>query len=60
MFELLSHVWLSSFVIHDALGGLPGSYNHYFDKQIGIEKFLKLFENEINRKARLEHCFAKN
>ena len=24
----------------DALGGLPGPYNHYFDKQIGIEKFL--------------------
>ena len=42
----------------DALGGLPGPYNHYFDKQIGIEKFLELLKNEANRKARLEHCFA--
>ena len=42
----------------DALGGLPGPYNHYFDKQIGIDKFLDLFKNEKNRKARLEHCFA--
>lgn len=42
----------------DALGGLPGPYNHYFDKQIGVEKFLKLLQNEPNRKARLEHCFA--
>ena len=42
----------------EALGGLPGSYNHYFDKQIGVEKFLELFKNERNRKARLEHSFA--
>ena len=42
----------------EALGGLPGPYNHYFDKQIGIEKFLELFKNEKNRKARLEDCFA--
>lgn len=42
----------------DALGGLPGPYNAYFDKQIGVEKFLELFKNETNRKARLEHCFA--
>ncbi len=42
----------------EALGGLPGPYNAYFDKQIGIEKFLELFKNEENRKARLEHCFA--
>ena len=42
----------------DALGGLPGPYNHYFDKQIGIEKFLELLKNEKNRKERLEHCFA--
>lgn len=42
----------------DALGGLPGPYNHFFDKQIGIEKFLELLKNEKNRKARLEHCFA--
>ncbi len=42
----------------DSLGGLPGPYNHYFDKQIGVEKFLELFKNETNRKARLEHCFA--
>lgn len=42
----------------DALGGLPGPYNHYFDKQIGVDKFLELIKNETNRKARLEHCFA--
>lgn len=42
----------------DALGGLPGPYNHYFDKQIGVERFLQLLQNEKNRKARLEHCFA--
>ncbi len=42
----------------EALGGLPGPYNHCFDKQIGVEKFLELFKNEKNRKARLEHCFA--
>ena len=42
----------------DALGGLPGPYNAYFDKQIGEEKFLELLKNEPNRKARLEDCFA--
>lgn len=42
----------------DALGGLPGPYNAYFDKQIGIEKFLDMLKNEENRKARIEHCFA--
>lgn len=42
----------------DALGGLPGPYNAYFDKQIGVDKFLELLKNEKNRKARLEHCFA--
>lgn len=42
----------------EALGGLPGPYNAYFDKQIGTEKFLELFKNEKNRKARIEHCFA--
>ncbi|MDD3341751.1 MAG: non-canonical purine NTP pyrophosphatase [Bacilli bacterium] len=42
----------------DALGGLPGPYNHYFDVQLGVEKFLELFKNETNRKARLENCFA--
>ncbi len=42
----------------EALGGLPGPYNHYFDVQIGPEKFLKLFANEVNRNARIEHCFA--
>ena len=42
----------------DALGGLPGPYNAYFDKQIGTQKFLEMFKNEKNRKARLEHCFA--
>lgn len=42
----------------DALGGLPGPYNHYFDYQLGVNKFLELFKNEKNRKARLEDCFA--
>ena len=42
----------------DALGGLPGPYNAYFDKQMGVEKFLELLKNETNRKARIEHCFA--
>ncbi|MBO4726137.1 MAG: non-canonical purine NTP pyrophosphatase, partial [Clostridia bacterium] len=30
----------------DALGGLPGPYNAYFDKQIGIKKFLAMLRNE--------------
>ncbi len=42
----------------DALGGLPGPYNAYFDKQIGVDKFLSMMKDETNRKARLEHCFA--
>jgi len=42
----------------DALGGLPGAYNSYFDKQIGVKKFLNMFEKETNRKARLEDCYA--
>lgn len=42
----------------DVLGGLPGPYSTYFDKQIGIEKFLKLMENEKNRKARIEYSWA--
>ncbi len=42
----------------DALGGLPGPYNAYFDKQIGVDKFLALLKDEENRKARIEHCFA--
>lgn len=42
----------------DYLGGLPGPYNAYFDKQIGVEKFLDLIKEIENRKARLEHCFA--
>lgn len=42
----------------DCLGGLPGPYNAYFDKQIGAEKFLKLIQNEENRNARLEHTYA--
>ncbi len=42
----------------DALGGLPGPYNAYFDKQIGVEKFLKMFKGEKERTARLEDCFA--
>ena len=42
----------------EALGGLPGPYNAYFDKQIGIEQFLKLLSHETNRNARLEDAFA--
>ncbi len=42
----------------DALGGLPGPYNAYFDKQIGTEKFLSMLKDEANRTARLEHAFA--
>lgn len=42
----------------DALGGLPGPYNAYFDRQIGTDKFLNLIKNEKNRKARVEQCFA--
>lgn len=42
----------------ECLGNLPGPYNAYFDKQLGIEKFLELIKNETNRKARLEDCFA--
>ncbi len=42
----------------DCLGGLPGPYNAYFDKQIGVEHFLELIKNETNRKARLEDTFA--
>ena len=42
----------------DALGGLPGVYNHDFDTHLEIDKFLELFKNETNRKARLEDCFA--
>ena len=42
----------------DALGGLPGPYNAYFDKQIGVETFLKMMKDIKNRQARLEHCFA--
>lgn len=42
----------------DVLGGLPGPYNAYFDKQIGAEKFLSLIKDEKNRTARLQHCFA--
>lgn len=42
----------------EGLGGLPGPYNAYFDKQIGAEKFIKMFSMEQNRKAKLEHCFG--
>ena len=42
----------------EALGGLPGPYNAYFDKQIGVDKFLEMLKGEKNRKARIEHCFA--
>lgn len=42
----------------DCLGGLPGPYNAYFDKQIGVEKFLELIKNEQVRTARLEHTYG--
>lgn len=42
----------------DALGGLPGPYNAYFDKQIGVENFLSLMKDVKNRRARIEHCFG--
>ena len=35
----------------EALGGLPGPYNAYFDKQIGIDLFLDMMKNIKNRKA---------
>jgi|SRR6056297_102600 len=42
----------------DYLGGLPGPYNAYFDKQIGVKRFLKMMKGVKNRKARLEHSFG--
>ena len=42
----------------ECLGGLPGPYNAYFDKQIGVDKFLKLIKEEENRNARLEHTYG--
>lgn len=42
----------------EALGGLPGPYNAYFDKQIGVEKFLNMFKEETNRNAELQDCWA--
>lgn len=42
----------------DALGGLPGPYNAYFDKQIGIETFLTMMKEIKNRRAHIEHCIA--
>lgn len=58
--EKLGHpVLLSDTSLYiDFLGGLPGPYNAYFDKQIGVEKFLKMMKEVNNRKARLEHSFG--
>ena len=42
----------------DALGRLPGPYNAYFDKQIGIDLFLNMLKDIKNRQARIEHCYA--
>lgn len=42
----------------DYLGGLPGPYNAFFDKQIGTEKFMEMMKNADDRGARLEHSFA--
>jgi XTP/dITP diphosphohydrolase len=46
----------------DLLGGLPGCYNAYFSKQIGVDKLLKMI-NAIRVgkepvRVRLQHCFA--
>ena len=42
----------------DALGGLPGPYSKYFDRQIGAQKFLDFLKDEKNRGAKIEHCWA--
>ncbi len=42
----------------DALNGLPGVYTNQFHKKLGIEKFMRLMENEINRKAYLVYAFS--
>jgi XTP/dITP diphosphohydrolase len=42
----------------DCLGGLPGPYNAYFDKQIGVKNFLGMLKDVKNRRARLEHAFG--
>ena len=42
----------------EALGGLPGPYNAYFAKQIGVELFLDMIKDIKDRRARIEHCFA--
>ncbi len=42
----------------DALNGLPGVYTSQFHKKLGIEKFMKLMENETNRKAYLVYAFS--
>ena len=42
----------------NALGGLPGPYNAYFDRQIGINLFLNILKDVKDRTARIEHCFA--
>jgi XTP/dITP diphosphohydrolase len=43
----------------DALGGLPGPYNHYFDKQIGVEKFLDFPRVTSAARAVLTESLAK-
>jgi XTP/dITP diphosphohydrolase len=42
----------------EALGGLPGPYSTYFDRQIGVDKFLELLKDETNRHARIELAWA--
>lgn len=42
----------------DYLGGLPGPYSAYFDKQIGADKLLQMLGGAADRKARLEHSFG--
>lgn len=42
----------------DVLNGLPGVYTSQFHKKLGIKKFMKLMENEINRKAHLVYAFS--
>lgn len=42
----------------DALNGFPGPYTHYVDDVLGMDKILKLMENEENRKAHFVEVLA--
>ena len=45
----------------EMLGGLPGPYNAYFDKQIGTEKFLDMMKDKefLNLKSEQNLDFSK-